>query len=96
MATESNAIVECLSSASAITVIFELFLSSFGYNHCVMSLSYSLYMAASIFLLHVQAVKPPDSKSLERLDFCVNALERVSSTNAGTFHFSSNFGSPQN
>lgn len=82
-ASGRSAIIECVSAASSITMVFELFIKTFGSSHCVMSLSYCIYMASSVFLLYIQASKPPDPKVIERLRFCIDALEKVSSTNAG-------------
>jgi hypothetical protein len=90
--TDRKAVIECLTSASAITIIFELFSTTFGHGYSIMALSYSLYMAASIFLLQVQAVKPSDPRMVERLRFCINSLESVSTVNAGMFHLRPHFG----
>lgn len=46
-----------------------------------MSLSYGLYMAASVFLLQLQAIKSADPRIFERLHFCIQSLESVSTVN---------------
>ena len=81
--TDRAAIVECLSSASAITIIFGSFSLTYGHGYSIMTLSYSIYVAASIFLLQIRATQPPEPKMVERLQFCIEALESVSSVNAG-------------
>ena len=78
-----NHLVECVSSATSIIMIFNLFCKTFGETHCVLSLSYSVYIAASIFLLQIQAA-PDDRQALRRLGFCLHALERVKTVNPGT------------
>ena len=72
----------CVASAVSIAAIFDLFCMTFGEDHCITSLSYSLYIATSIFLLQVQAL-PGDTQALSRLLFCVQYLERVQSINPG-------------
>jgi hypothetical protein len=76
-------LLECVSSATSTIVNFDLFCKTFGENHCVLSLSYSVYIAASIFLLQVQAASD-DKQALRRLGFCIHALERVKTINPGT------------
>ncbi|KAJ6080387.1 hypothetical protein N7467_010140 [Penicillium canescens] len=73
-------LLECVSSATSTIVNFDLFCKTFGENHCVLSLSYSVYIAASIFLLQVQAASD-DKQALRRLGFCIHALERVKTIN---------------
>ena len=75
----------CLFSATALYAIFDLFVRSFGYGHCVMSLSYSLYLAASIFLLRVQNSARIDMQGLSDLYRCMQALQQVSTVNTGMF-----------
>ncbi|KAK6821852.1 fungal-specific transcription factor domain-containing protein [Apiospora arundinis] len=70
----------CVASAVSIAAIFDLFCRTFGEDHCITSLSYSLYIATSIFLLQVQAL-PGDTQALHRLLFCVRYLERVQTIN---------------
>ena len=77
-------LVECISSATAIITIFDLFRRTFGEGYCVLSLSYSVYTAASIFLLQIQASTYQDDQTLRRLQFCTEALERVKIFNPGT------------
>ncbi|KAF8848904.1 fungal-specific transcription factor domain-containing protein [Acephala macrosclerotiorum] len=74
--------VECVSSATSIIAIFDLFCRTFGHGYCVLSLSYSIYTAASIFLLQIQAGASHDDQTLNRLAFCINSLERVKSSNS--------------
>ncbi|KUI63280.1 Nitrogen assimilation transcription factor nirA [Cytospora mali] len=60
-------LLECVSSATSIIAIFDLFCKSFGIYRTVLSMSYSVYIAASIFLL--------------QLDFCIRALSRLKDIN---------------
>lgn len=78
-------LLECMSSATSIIAIFDLFCRTFGDDYCILSLSYSVYIAASIFLLQVQAVGSgiQDEITLRRLEFCVGALRGVRGINAG-------------
>ncbi|KAL2843703.1 fungal-specific transcription factor domain-containing protein [Aspergillus pseudoustus] len=78
---EPHHLVECISSAISIITIYDLFCSSFGYQYTVLSLSYSLYTALSIFLLQIQAAARPNAQALSRLRFCINALQRLSVLN---------------
>jgi hypothetical protein len=81
-------LIECISSATAIITIFDLFRRTFGEDYCVLSLSYSVYTAASIFLLQIQASTYRDDQTLRRLQFCTGVLERVKIFNPGTELFS--------
>ncbi|ROV96067.1 hypothetical protein VPNG_09146 [Cytospora leucostoma] len=89
-------LLECVSSATSIIAIFDLFCKSFGIYRTVLSTSYSVYIAASIFLLQVQAAAnaPPGSSgaltdeqqqqqqpALRKLDFCIRALSRLKDIN---------------
>ncbi|KAH8586683.1 fungal-specific transcription factor domain-containing protein [Bisporella sp. PMI_857] len=80
-APDPQYLVECISSAMSIIAIFDLFCRTFGHNYCVLSLSYSLYTAASIFLLQVQAAKHLNEQDLRRLEFCVIGLNKVKQAN---------------
>ncbi|KAK2030405.1 fungal-specific transcription factor domain-containing protein [Colletotrichum zoysiae] len=71
---------ECVTSATGIIAIFDLFCRSFGISHCVLSLSYSVYIAASIFLLQVQS-SVEDAQALRRLEYCVRILASVKRIN---------------
>ncbi|KAK2008873.1 fungal-specific transcription factor [Colletotrichum eremochloae] len=71
---------ECVRSATGIIAIFDLFCRSFGITHCVLSLSYSVYIAASIFLLQVQS-SVEDVQALRRLEYCVRILASVKRIN---------------
>ncbi|KUI73066.1 Nitrogen assimilation transcription factor nirA [Cytospora mali] len=90
-------LLECVSSATSIIAIFDLFCKSFGIYRTVLSMSYSVYIAASIFLLQVQAAANAPSGSstgalsdeqqqqqqpaLRKLDFCIRALSRLKDIN---------------
>lgn len=72
---------------------------TFGDGHVVLSLAYSLYTATSILLLELQASPTnPQRYTMERLSYCLSALERVKKTNPGmsilhdrcTFHYREN------
>ena len=83
---DPNHLVECISSATSIIAIFDLFCRTFGDDYCILSLSYSVYTAASIFLLQVQAATGPvagEEMTVRRLEFCIRALERVGRINPG-------------
>ncbi|KAH8653211.1 fungal-specific transcription factor domain-containing protein [Tricladium varicosporioides] len=71
----------CITSATSIIAIFDLFCRSFGDGHCVLAVSYSIYTAASIFLLQVQADASHDQQSIWRLEFCIRSLERIRVSN---------------
>ncbi|KAI8691646.1 hypothetical protein NCS56_00157700 [Fusarium sp. Ph1] len=75
-----NHLIECVTSATAIIAIFDLFCRTFTINHCVLSLSYSVYIAATIFLLQVQAT-PEDQQAVRKLNFCIHALHQIKFVN---------------
>lgn len=83
-APNARYLLECVNAATTTIVIFDLFCSTFGYGRCVLSLSYSVYIAASIFLLQVQA-NVNDNLSFQRLKFCIHALDRLKSVNPGNY-----------
>lgn len=72
-----------MASAIAILSLFDLYRRTFGDAHVVLSLAYSVYTAASIFLLEIQALKYAAPGTLDKLKFCVYALERVKGSNPG-------------
>lgn len=85
-------LLECVSSATSIIAIFDLFCRSFGIYRSVLSLSYSVYIASSIFLLQVQAAagmsgmlteeeQQQQQPALRKLDFCIRALSRLKDIN---------------
>lgn len=80
---EQNPLVHCISSAASIVALFNLYKGAFGDGHVVLSLAYSVYTAASIFLLEFQALGHVATHTFERLSFCVQALERLRHTNPG-------------
>lgn len=80
-------VLECVTSATSIIAIFDLFCRSFGYSRCVLSLSYSVYIAASIFLLQVQA-SVGDEMAVRRLEYCINGLQRSNAATPGEFYLS--------
>jgi hypothetical protein len=82
---DRNPLVQCISSATSIVALFELYNRTFGEGHVVLALAYSLYTATSIFLLEVQAVGHAASNTLERLALCVPTLERLQKTSPGTY-----------
>jgi hypothetical protein len=69
-------LVECVASATATIAIFDLFRRTFGMDYCVLSQSYSVYIAASVFLLQVQA-SPNDQQAMRRLNYCIQVLDHV-------------------
>lgn len=82
-ASNANHLVQCLSSASSNISLYDLFRRTFGDSHVVLSLAYSLYTAASIFILEIQALKYASPSTLEKLRYCILALERVKAANPG-------------
>jgi len=75
-------LIQCISSATSIIALFDLFVRTFGDGHVVLSLAYSLYTATSILLLELQASPSnPQRYTMERLSYCLSALERVKKTN---------------
>jgi len=80
---EDNPLIQCMSSATSIIALFDLYKRTFGDGHVVLSLAYSVYTAASIFLLEIQALGHVAPSTLERLSFCVGALDRLRVTNPG-------------
>lgn len=68
---------ECLGSASSTIAIFDLYCRTFGYSRVVLSLAYSVYTAASIFLLQIQASSEREEYTLQSMQFCIQALDRV-------------------
>jgi hypothetical protein len=83
VASHKRYLVECVTSATAIIAIFDLFCRTFTMNYCVLSLAYSLYIASSIFLLQVQAT-PDDAQALGRLNYSIQALKQVKTFSPGT------------
>ncbi|OAX83450.1 hypothetical protein ACJ72_02183, partial [Emergomyces africanus] len=79
----SNAkpLVECITSATSIIALFDLYRRTFGDGHVVLSMAYSLYTAASIFLLEMQALRYASASTLDKLRFCIAALTRVTNAN---------------
>lgn len=88
----ANHLLECVSSATSIIAVFDLFCKSFGIYRSVLSLSYSVYIASSIFLLQVQAAAGTSGRlteeqqqqqqpALRKLDFCIRALSRLKDIN---------------
>lgn len=74
-------LVQCMSSATTILSLFDLYRRTFGDGHVVLSLAYSVYTAASIFLLEIQALKYAAPGTLDKLKYCIFALERVKVAN---------------
>lgn len=70
-----------MASATSILSLFDLYRRTFGDSHVVLSLAYSIYTAASIFLLEIQALKYAAPGTLDKLKFCIFALERVKAAN---------------
>lgn len=53
---------------------YDLFCRTFGHGRVILSLSYSVYIASSIFLLQIQASDELDAQVARRLKFCITAL----------------------
>lgn len=77
-------LVECVTSATAIIAMFDLYCRTFGLDHCVLPIVYSVYISASIFLMQVQAA-PEDQSALRRLEFSIQALNQVEAANPSKF-----------
>ncbi|OAR00814.1 hypothetical protein LLEC1_04203 [Akanthomyces lecanii] len=69
-------LINCVTSATATIAIFDLFARTYSIKYCALSISYSMYIAASVFLLQVQAM-PSDFQAIRRLDYCLHMLHRV-------------------
>jgi hypothetical protein len=80
-----------MNSATTILAMFDLYRRTFGDSHVVLSVAYSVYTAASIFLLEIKALKYAAPATLEKVKFCVVALERVKGANPGTFQVTVSF-----
>ncbi|KAI5306930.1 hypothetical protein KEM56_006393 [Ascosphaera pollenicola] len=78
---DANPLVQCITSATSIIGLYDLYRKTFGDAHVVLSLAYSIYTASSIFLLHIQALKYALAPTLDRLRYCVYALERIKGAN---------------
>ncbi|KAH8698677.1 C6 transcription factor [Talaromyces proteolyticus] len=78
---DMNHLVQCMCSATSICALFDLYRRTFGDSHVVLSLAYSLYTAVSIFLLEIKALKYAAAGTVEKVKFCVFALERVKRAN---------------
>ncbi|GAB7334619.1 hypothetical protein MBLNU13_g06585t2 [Cladosporium sp. NU13] len=76
----SHHLRQCLEAANSTLVIFNFFTRSFGDGHVITSQAYTVYIAASVFLLQVQATKDFASQAMENLRYCVDALERIKMT----------------
>jgi hypothetical protein len=72
-------------SATSIVALFDLFCRTFGDGHITLCLAYTVYTAASIFLLEVHAVGYAAPSALDRLSYCVEALERLKGQNPGDY-----------
>jgi hypothetical protein len=80
---EHNPLIHCISSATSIVALFNLYRGAFGEGHVVLSLAYSVYTAASIFLLELQALGHVATLTFERLSFCVGVLNNLRHSNPG-------------
>jgi hypothetical protein len=80
---EHNPLIQCVSSATSIVALFDLYRHAFGEGHVVLALAYSVYTAASIFLLEVQALGHAAPSTFERLALCVDTLQRLQETSPG-------------
>ncbi|KAL4809282.1 fungal-specific transcription factor domain-containing protein [Aspergillus unguis] len=73
--SDKSHLVHCMTSATAILSIFGMYRHTFGDNHIVLSVAYSVYTAASILLLEIQALKYAAQGTLEKLNICLLALD---------------------
>ncbi len=72
-----------MTSATAILSIFGMYERAFGDGRVVLSTAYSVYTAASIFLLEIQALKYAAPGTLDKLKICILALDRVRVSSPG-------------
>ncbi|CAK7212646.1 hypothetical protein SCUCBS95973_001534 [Sporothrix curviconia] len=75
-APDLSHLLACVASATAIVCIYDLFCRTFHDAPCVLSLNYSVYIAASVFLLQVQALAS-NEHAIRCLEFCIRALQRA-------------------
>lgn len=84
-------LLQCVSSATAIVCIYDLFCRTFQDAPCVLSLNYSVYIAASVFLLQVQALTKAMARNehaVRCLQFCIQVLQKARLTNPSMYlHF---------
>ena len=78
---DKSHLIQCMASATTILSLYDLFRRTFGDAHVVLSVAYSIYTAASIFLLEIQALKYAAPGTLDKLKFCILAMERVKVSN---------------
>jgi hypothetical protein len=83
----SHHLRQCLEAANSTLIIFNFFTRSFGDGHVITSQAYTVYIAASVFLLQVQATKDFTSQAMENLKYCVDALERIKATSPGMLSY---------
>ncbi|KAJ5901726.1 hypothetical protein N7495_002254 [Penicillium taxi] len=74
---DKSHLVQCMASATTILALYDLYRRTFGDNHVVLSLAYGIYTAASIFLLEIQALKYAAPGTLDKLKFCIFAMEQI-------------------
>lgn len=77
---------ECISSANSIIAMYDLFCRTFTARRVILALAYSVYTAASIFLLQVQAANGVNDHAVRRLMFCIAALECVKESSPVLVH----------
>lgn len=82
-AYDKSHLVHCMTSATAILSIFGMYERTFGDGRVVLSMAYSVYTAASIFLLEIQALKYAAPGTLDKLKICILALDRVRVSSPG-------------
>ena len=73
-------VLACSLSATSIINIFDLYTRTFGTSHIITALLYCLYTSASIFLLQIQAANQASPTAIERVKYCINAMESVKSS----------------
>lgn len=67
-------LVDCANAGIAASAIFDSYCNTFGIGHLIMPLTYGVYMAATIFLLQIEA-DPTDIIAIDRLRYCLRQLE---------------------
>ncbi|PHH80873.1 hypothetical protein CDD82_1453 [Ophiocordyceps australis] len=70
-------LVEMVTSATAVITIFDLFCRTYSIKYCILSMAYSVYIAASVFLLQVQASPGGDQPAMMKLEYCIQCLSQM-------------------
>lgn len=86
---DANPLIQCITSATSIIALYDLYRRTFGDAHVVLSIAYSLYTASSIFLLEIQALKYAEPGTMHKLKYCIIAMENAKTASPGMTRSSS-------